>query len=159
MGAKDTLNQARFNMPSGEASDERSKGCYFSAGTVIEGTLQTETDIEIAGEFKGEISSEGRVTLRANTVSSVAAGELVLIECMLIGDATVRGNVSLSGNSYVSGNIRAENLLSSGNIKGNLNIRNTITLTESARVIGDIRAGTLVMSCGAKISGKIDMIE
>lgn len=135
------------------------KGTYFAEGTVIEGTLRSEADIEIAGEFKGEIAAEGKVTLRSNTVSSIAAGELALVECTLIGDAIVNGNVSISGNSYVSGNIRADNLLSSGNIKGNLNIQNTITLTESARVIGDIRAGTLAMSRGAKVSGKIDMID
>ena len=34
---------------------------------------------------------------------------------------------------------------------------NNIMLTENAQVIGDIKTGTLAMSRGAKVSGKVDM--
>lgn len=136
---------------------KRTNCTYFAEGTSMEGTLRCDSDVEICGDFKGEIASDGRVTLHSNTASSIAAAELVLIDCSLIGDSMVSGDVTINDNSTVTGNIRSTNLTCSGIIKGNLNISGNITLTENAQIIGDIKTGTLMMSRGAKVSGKIDM--
>lgn len=146
-----------FKSFSHSAPVKRPNCTYFAEGTSFEGTLRSDSDVEIAGEFKGEIASDGRVTLHSNTTSSIAAAELVLLDCNLIGDAMVSGDVSINENSSVTGNIRSSNIVSSGIIKGNLNIQGNITLTESAQVFGDIKTGTLAMSRGAKVSGRIDM--
>ncbi len=136
----------------------RRENCtYFAPGTSMEGTLRSDSDVEICGDFKGEIASDGKVTIHANTTSSIAAAELVLIECVLTGDAMVAGDVSIDDRSSVTGNVRAANIVCSGVIKGNLNVQNNITLTENAQVFGDIKTGTLAMSRGAKVSGKVDM--
>ena len=136
----------------------RRENCtYFAPGTSMEGTLRSDSDVEIAGDFKGEIASDGKVTIHANTQSSIAAAELVLIDCTLTGDAMVGGDVSINETSSITGNVRASNIVCSGIIKGNLNVQSNITLTENAQVIGDIKTGTLAMSRGAKVSGKIDM--
>ena len=123
----------------------------------MEGTLRSDSDVEICGDFKGEIASDGKVTIHANTNSSIAAAELVLIDCNLVGDSMVTGDMSINEKSAVAGNIRAANLTCSGVIKGNLNIAGNITLGETAQILGDIKTGTLAMSRGAKVSGKIDM--
>ena len=136
---------------------KRANCTYFAEGTSMEGTLRCDSDVEICGDFKGEIASDGRVTLHSNTASSIAAAELVLIDCSLVGDSMVSGDVTINDNSTVTGNIRSTNLTCSGIIKGNLNISGNITLTENAQIIGDIKTGTLMMSRGAKVSGKIDM--
>lgn len=130
---------------------------YFAPGTSMEGTLRSDSDVEIAGDFKGEIASDGKVTIHANTQSSIAAAELVLVDCTLTGDAMVGGDVSINETSSITGNVRAANIVCSGIIKGNLNVQSNITLTENAQVLGDIKTGTLAMSRGAKVSGKIDM--
>ncbi len=136
----------------------RRENCtYFAAGTSMEGTLRSDSDVEIVGDFKGEIASDGKVTIHSNTQSSIAAAELILIDCTLVGDAMVGGDVSINDRSSVTGNIRAANIVCSGVIKGNLNVSGNISLTENAQVIGDIKTGTLAMSRGAKVSGKIDM--
>ncbi|MBO4914616.1 MAG: polymer-forming cytoskeletal protein [Oscillospiraceae bacterium] len=136
----------------------RRENCtYFAPGTSMEGTLRSDSDVEIVGDFKGEIASDGKVTIHSNTQSSIAAAELVLVDCTLTGDAMVGGDVSINEKSSVTGNIRAANIVCSGVIRGNLNVQSNITLTENAQVIGDIKTGTLAMSRGAKVSGKIDM--
>ena len=136
----------------------RRENCtYFAEGTSMEGTLRSDSDVEICGDFKGEIASDGKVTIHANTTSSIAAAELVLVDCNLIGDAMVAGDVTINDKSAVAGNIRAANVICSGIIKGNMNVQGNITLTENAQVLGDIKTGTLAMSRGAKVSGKIDM--
>lgn len=136
----------------------RRENCtYFAEGTSMEGTLRSDSDVEIVGDFKGEIASDGKVTIHSNTQSSIAAAELVLVDCVLNGDAMVGGDVTINERSSVTGNIRATNIICSGVIKGNLNVTGNITLTENAQIIGDMRTGTLAMSRGAKVSGKIDM--
>ena len=140
------------------ATPVRRENCtYFAEGTSMEGTLRSDSDVEIVGDFKGEIASDGKVTIHANTQSSIAAAELVLIDCVLTGDAMISGDVSINEHSSVTGNIRATNIVCSGIIKGNLNVTGNIALTENAQIIGDIRTGTLAMSRGARVSGKIDM--
>ncbi len=136
---------------------KRANCTYFAEGTSMEGTLRSDSDVEIVGDFKGEIASDGKVTIHSNTQSSIAAAELVLIDCTLTGDAMVGGDVSINERSSITGNVRAANIVCSGVIKGNLNVSGNITLTENAQVIGDIKTGTLAMSRGAKVSGKIDM--
>lgn len=136
----------------------RRENCtYFAEGTSMEGTLRSDSDVEIVGDFKGEIASDGKVTIHSNTQSSIAAAELVLVDCNLTGDAMVGGDVSINERSSVTGNVRANNVICSGIIKGNLNVTGNITLTENAQIVGDIRTGTLAISRGAKVSGKIDM--
>lgn len=136
---------------------KRANCTYFAEGTSMEGTLRSDSDVEICGDFKGEIAADGKVTIHANTTSSVAASELILLDCKLNGDAMVSGDISINEGSSVAGNLRAENVICSGTIKGNLNVSGNITLTENAQVLGDIKTGTLTMSRGAKVSGKIDM--
>ena len=123
----------------------------------MEGTIRSDSDIEIAGDFKGEIASNGKVTLHANTTSTIASADLVLLDCNLLGDAVVTGDVSINENSTITGNLRAQNVICSGVINGNLTIQSNVTLTETAQVIGDIKTETLTTSRGAKVSGKIDM--
>ncbi len=136
---------------------KRANCTYFAEGTSMEGTLRSDSDVEIVGDFKGEIASDGKVTIHSNTQSSIAAAELVLIDCTLTGDAMVGGGVSINERSSVTGNVRAANIVCSGIIKGNLNVTGNITLSENAQIVGDIKTGTLAMSRGAKVSGKIDM--
>ena len=144
--------------PAARAVPVRRENCtYFAEGTSMEGTLRSDSDVEIVGDFRGEIASDGKVTIHSNTQSSIAAAELVLIDCVLTGDAMVGGDVSINERSSVTGNIRATNVVCSGIIKGNLNVTGNITLTENAQIIGDMKTGTLAMSRGAKVSGKIDM--
>lgn len=138
-------------------SMHRGMGTYFAEGTSIEGTLRCDGDLELCGDFKGELIAKGKVTIHASTTSNVAAAELALVDCTLTGDATVTGNVNIDGNSSINGNVRATNVVCSGVVRGNLHVAENITLTEKAQVYGDISTDTLAISRGAKISGKIEM--
>lgn len=135
----------------------RTKTSYFAEGTSLEGTLRCDSDLELCGDFKGEIISQGKVTIHANTASNISANELTLVDCKLVGNSAVSGDVSLNAKSSIDGNISAANLFCSGVINGNLTIGGNITLTENAKVVGDIVTGTLSISRGARVTGKIDM--
>ena len=158
--AKHAAPAARREAAYGGASHEsahRARGTYFAEGTSIEGTLRCDSDVELCGDFKGDLIATGKVTIHASTTSNVSASDLVLVDCTLTGDATVTGSVTIDSNSSINGNVKASNVVCSGIVRGNLRVSENITLTENAQVYGDLSTDTLAISRGAKISGKIEM--
>lgn len=181
MSAKDNLNEAMFSVfgvgkdpaetaaaPLPLAEDPvvphvyaprttQQAGTYLAPGTVMEGKLQTTGDVEIAGYFTGDITSEGKVTLRSNLQGNVTAVNLQLFGCRLVGDIHASGVVVLDERSAVAGNIRAGELFCSGVIKGDLYVHGNLSLSEKAVVEGNITTTTMTMARGAMISGNLKM--
>lgn len=130
---------------------------YLAAGTMMKGTLNTKGDVEIAGDFEGEIISKGKVTLHSSVNSKVTAAGLVLLGCNLVGNVEITGDIIMDAQSYIEGDVTAENMTCSGKVKGDLDIQDNLTLDEFAQVDGNIKVDTLSVDRGAKISGGIEM--
>lgn len=130
---------------------------YLAPDTVLEGQLRSEGDLELAGSFKGSITTNGSVMLRANTKSTVSAGNLNLSGCTLDGDVTVTGTVTISEDSRINGNVTARELQCAGEITGDLSISGNTTLEEKARINGSVVTGTMSVARGAAICGSVEM--
>ncbi|MBP0963184.1 MAG: polymer-forming cytoskeletal protein [Oscillospiraceae bacterium] len=130
---------------------------YIAPNSVMEGTLRTEGNIEIAGSFKGDIITKGHVVLRSNMEGNITAGSLHLLGCSLVGNITAASLVQLDSKATVNGNIAAGELSSSGNVKGNLDVKGNTLLDKGAVVEGDIVTQTLTVIQGAAITGGIKM--
>ena len=139
------------------ASAKVNKVTYLAEGTVMEGTLRTKSDVEICGEFKGEIVSEGKVTMHTSMDGNITAANLVIVSCKMKGDIAVSDTVTLDEATYVEGNITAANVNCAGKIKGDLDVRENLTLEESAQVNGNIQIGSMSIARGAKMTGNITM--
>jgi len=68
------------------------------------------------------------------------------------GDVNVQGDLTLERGAKLKGVIR----VMSGELEGNIESAARVELTESAALIGDIKAGTLTVAAGCKIRGHID---
>ena len=130
---------------------------YLAPGAEMESTLKSAGDVEIAGKFKGDIISQGRVTLRTSVTGNITAAELLLVNCTLTGNARVGERFTIDAGSAIHGNIFAGELLCSGRVTGDTDVTGLITLDESAVVRGSIRAGVLSVARGALITGNIQM--
>ncbi len=133
------------------------QGTYLAAGSMMQGTLTARGDVEIAGDFEGEIVAKGKVTLHSNISSKISATGLALVSCALTGDSEVSGDVNVDEQSIITGNVKAENLVCSGKIIGDLDIQDNLVLGEFAHVNGSIKVDTMSIARGAKITGKIEM--
>lgn len=133
------------------------EGTFIPAGTMFRGTLTTQGDVEIAGDFEGEIVAKGKVILHSDITSKITALGLTMTECHLEGDVDISGDVSMDGQSSIFGNVRAENMVCSGKVKGDLDIQDNLILDGSAEVDGSIRADTMSVARGARITGSIVM--
>ncbi len=130
---------------------------YLAPGVVMEGTLRSKGDVEIAGTFQGDIISEGCVTLHTNINGNVTANALSLVDCSVTGDCNAATLVKLDAGSSIKGNIVAAELDCSGSIVGDIKIRGNAAFNSSAIVDASINAGNISVERGAKISGQLNM--
>jgi len=130
---------------------------YFASDSVVEGTVKTEGDVEVTGPFRGDITAKGKVILRSRMEGNVTATSLHLMGGTLVGNVSASGSVLVDEAAAVTGNVVADELISSGSIKGDLNIKKTLTLNARATVEGNITTGTMTMMQGALITGDVKM--
>jgi len=130
---------------------------YLAAGTVLEGTLRSEGDVEIAGEFKGDITTKGTATLHSVVQGNVTANSLTLSGCSLTGDVIVTEVVVISQDSKICGNVTAKEVRCAGQIVGDLKISENTTLECTAQINGNILTGSMSVAKGAVIRGGIEI--
>ena len=129
----------------------------IAEGTVLEGMIRSKGDIEIMGEFKGNIYTDGKVTVMSKLVGTIEAGNLVIIGTEVTGDAVVKNDFEIDGNSAITGNIASGNITCLGRVFGDLDIKENMTLGEKAEINGNIKMGSMSVAKGAKITGKVEM--
>ena len=139
------------------AAPAKPAASFLAPGTALEGQLRSEGDLEIAGSFRGSITTNGTVMLRSNIKSTVNAANLNLSGCALEGDVTVTGTVTVSEDSRITGNVTARELQCAGEINGDLSITGNTTLEEKARINGSVSTGTMSVARGAAICGSVEM--
>lgn len=130
---------------------------FLAPGTVFEGSLRCDGDVEIAGSFKGDITTSGTVMLRSNIQSNITAGSLNLAQCSLTGDVVAEGTVCVSEGSRIQGSVTAKELLCAGEITGDLKVSGNTALEEKAQINGSVVTNTLSVVKGAMIRGGIEM--
>lgn len=131
------------------------KKTYFAPGTVFEGTVTTPGDVLVDGEVKGEIISEGKVSIHKMGDASISAHDLELLGAAIKGDITVRGEVTVDEQSSVLGNIRSASVVCAGSVEGNLTASEYVDLKSNSKVIGNISAPSMDMGNGALVRGQL----
>ena len=153
--------RVRVSYDDGKAEEvkpvEKPAASFLAPGTVFEGTLRSAGDVEIAGSFKGDLSTEGTVVLRSNIHGNVTACSLDLNGCKLEGDVTVKGLVSISQDSAICGNVIADELKCAGQITGDLKIKENTLLESTAKITGNVTTGTIAVMKGATMNGGIEI--
>lgn len=134
-----------------------SPASLLAEGTTFEGTLCAKGDVEIAGGFKGSITTEGAVCLRSDIESSITAHSVKLVDCVLNGDINAKENVDLNENAKVVGNVTAAAVLCAGTITGDLTAEKSVRLEKKSRVNGSITTAALSVEEGAVITGNVQI--
>jgi len=130
-------------------------------GVVIEGTLRSASDAQIAGEVQGDINVTARLALEE---TSVVAGKVHATSCSVRG--RVEGDVESQQDLIVgeggvinADTIAGKDMTVSGAINGNVRCGGRLRLTPSARLTGNIRARSIVLEDGAQFNGTCSMTK
>jgi cytoskeletal protein CcmA (bactofilin family) len=72
------------------------------------------------------------------------------------GDVDVRGDLTIESGAKVNGSVRAEKIVVSGELVGNIEAASHVDLMQSGSLIGDLKAATLTVAAGSRMRGQAD---
>jgi cytoskeletal protein CcmA (bactofilin family) len=93
----------------------------------------------------------------AQVEGTLVSTESIRIDGQAKGKIAARGDVILSSNSHVEADIRAQNVVSGGTLKGTITARTMTEVAQGGRVEGTIRSKVLLVSEGGLFSGQADI--
>lgn len=99
----------------------------------------------------------GVVRLRSSIQSGITARSVELTCCVLTGDITANGSVTVDEKSKVVGNVVAKELLCAGEVQGDLKVSDSVRLDAKTRVNGSVVTGAISVERGAVISGNVQI--
>lgn len=72
------------------------------------------------------------------------------------GDVDVRGDLTIEAGAKVNGSVRAEKIVVSGELVGNIDAASHVDLMQSGSLVGDLKAATLTVAAGSRMRGQAD---
>ena len=96
----------------------------LGSGVTIEGKMEGDGDVRIAGKFKGDIR--------------------------------IKGNLNIQKGAHLAAKINADAVTIEGEVEGTVVASGQVTLSESAQVVGDLKAKTLIVSAGSRMRGNVE---
>lgn len=81
-------------------------------GTMFEGTIHTEANLRIEGQFKGAISSQGDVIVGEYGISqSEIVAHSLTIAGHVIGDVSIYGRLIITSSGSLEGNAKVQSII------------------------------------------------
>lgn len=92
-------------------------------------------------------------------VDGILSGtEDFLIEGKVSGQIDLKSDLRVGANARVEASVHARNVIVEGTIIGDVSAENRVELTNGSKVDGNIRAPKIIVSEGAHLTGKVDML-
>jgi cytoskeletal protein CcmA (bactofilin family) len=100
------------------------KESIIAAGLSIEGKINGNGHVRVAGKFKGDIQ--------------------------------VEGNLHVDAGAKVEGQVRASEVIISGELQGNIDGAKRVELQQGGSITGDVKAGSFTVAPGSRMRGAVD---
>ena len=68
------------------------------------------------------------------------------------GEVSITGDLTVEPGAHISGEIRAENIVVRGEVKGNIHAVSRVELLEAGVLIGDLKASSLTVAAGSRMT-------
>lgn len=90
---------------------------------------------------RGELRCDGDLIVRGRVEGTVVCG----------------GALRLEAEGVLEAEVQARRAILAGQVRGNVSAPEEVELTSSCRMIGDLRAGRIVLQAGAAVRGRVEM--
>ena len=85
--------------------------------------------------------------------------ESVRIDGVFKGTIDLDGSLVLGDSGSITGDVRANYFLVAGEMTGNIHCRTQLHFASTAKVVGDVKAQSLVIDEGCQVTGRYDIGE
>lgn len=72
------------------------------------------------------------------------------------GNINVRGELTIEPGASIDGEVKADTVFVGGEVRGQIVSTSLIELRESGTLVGDLKAGSLMVAAGSKMRGKVE---
>ncbi|MEG2507396.1 MAG: polymer-forming cytoskeletal protein [Longicatena sp.] len=127
----------------------------IAAGVTMEGTLQTDGDLECRGEFKGDIIASGNVAIFGKHAGNIEGYKVSFEKATIVGDVVAKENILIDSKTTIEGNMTSENVTLDGQVRGDIHAEGVVCLHANAILTGNVEAASISIDNGAKIFGQI----
>lgn len=142
----------------GSESTEIDSTTTISKGTVINGDITSDGDIELCGTLNGNIKTKGSLRLSGGLVGDASARQMTFLTCEVRGNMTCESEVSVDEASVIYGNVEAESIILNGKIRGSIKVKRDAILQDNAVLLGNLEAGSISIDQGAKLEGEVKIV-
>ncbi len=124
------------------------------ANMTLKGQIDCYGDMEVIGSLFGDIDCARYLRVSGYVEGMVNTRDLMITENgNMKGIADVGCDCEVKG--QLEGEIKAENVVISGTVRGKVRARSNIRLLDGGKVIGDVICGTLSADKGGVIEGNL----
>lgn len=102
---------------------------------------------------------EGKESLIASDISiegKIEGAGHIRIAGRFKGDVHVQGDLTIEHGAKVNGGVRARKVVVAGELEGNIDSAQRVELLDSGVIVGDIKAGTVIIASGSRMRGQVD---
>ena len=86
----------------------------------------------------------------------IEGGGSVRIAGKFNGDVNVQGDLTIEAGAKLTGGVRADQVTIAGELEGNVAEASRVDLLQTGVMIGDLKAGSLTVTAGARMRGQAD---
>ncbi len=105
------------------------------------------------------VEREGKESLIASDISiegKIEGAGHIRIAGRFKGDVHVQGDLTIEHGAKVNGGVRARKVIVAGELEGNIDSAQRVELLDSGVIVGDIKAGTVIVASGSKMRGQVE---
>lgn len=137
----------------GPVGDSGGEITVITQGTTINGSIKSDTSLDVRGVIEGDVECEGKLTITGRVTGNLVAQEVYANTQRLQGDINSKGVVKIDVGTVVLGNISSSSVVVAGAVKGNLDVNGPVIVDSTAAIKGDIASKSLQVNSGAVIDG------
>ena len=125
----------------------------ITAGTRINGDIESDGSLEILGTIHGNVTCNGKLTVTGTLVGNSNADEVYADSAKIEGEINRGGAVKIGLGSVILGNVNATSAVIAGAIRGDIDVHGPVIVDTSAVVMGNIKSRSVQINNGAVIEG------
>jgi len=134
------------------------RSSIIAEGTEITGEVKFGSDAEVYGTLNAKVVSEDDILTNTGTITGdVVAKNLDMLNAEIKGDVATYGDLRLSDSSVLTGDVAAMRMDLRGQLVGNSAVRREMNVHSTAKLAGDVEAGSLAVGHGAKVRGFVNV--